>query len=305
MYYFCSMNKRSILNKINILKDALMGNIVKIKVFYDIHIRKAISLSDHSEPSVIISLTSYGCRVRNSVVYTVYSLLKQSLRPACVVLWLDQNEYNNDNLPSDLLFLRSYGLEVRFCKDIRSYTKIIPSLSAFPNKHIITADDDLYYTKSFVREFIDTHHQYPNSIITAWAKLPISKGNGQLASYSEWPELKNVTKDYQYSVLKIMPLGVGGVLYPSNIFDDEVLNESVFSSLCPKADDIWLYLMGLRCGASKRLLVDSQISYYQTDTLRQYLTKDRLTESNRLGGENDSQLKALMEYYSISCKMLV
>ena len=76
-------------------------------------------------------------------------------------------------------------------------------------------------------------------------------------------------------------------------------NEEVFTSLCPKADDIWLYIMGLRCQAVKRMLVDSHISYYHTDLLRQYFTKDRLTATNRFGGENDTQLQALLAHYDM------
>ena len=71
-------------------------------------------------------------------------------------------------------------------------------------------------------------------------------------------------------------------------------------SLCPKADDIWLYIMGLRCHAEKRMLTDSRIAYYHTDLLRQYLTRDRLTATNRFGGENDTQLQALLAHYDLS-----
>jgi hypothetical protein len=76
-------------NKIGILKDALMGNLMKLKVVYDIRLRKAVGLSSRQENSVIVSLTSYGNRVKGSAVYTVYSLLRQRVRPERVVLWLD------------------------------------------------------------------------------------------------------------------------------------------------------------------------------------------------------------------------
>ena len=250
-------------NKLGILKDAFMGNLMKLRVLYDIRLRKSIKLSSHQNNSIILSLTSYGKRVRRSAVYTVYSLLRQTVRPERVVLWLNEEEFNSQNLPDDLRFLCNYGLEVRFGKDIGPYTKIIHSLSAFPDKHIITADDDLYYSKNFVKEFLEAHCQHPQAIITAFAKVPVSE-NCQMATYDAWPEY-----------------------------------EAVFTTLCPKADDIWLYIMGLRSQAEKRILVDSHISYYHTDLLRQYLTKDRLTATNRFGGENDTQLQALIAHYEI------
>jgi len=286
-------------NKIGILKDAFMGNLMKHKVLFDIRLRKAIKLSPQQDNSVILSLTSYGKRVKGSAVFTVYSLLRQTVRPERVVLWLNEDEYNSENLPSDLRFLCNYGLEVRFGKDIGSYTKLIYSLSAFPDKHVITADDDLYYSKNFVKEFVEAHRQHPQAIITGFAKVPVSDNDHQLAPYDAWPEYHHVAANFQYDSQKLFPLGVGGVLYPSHVFDDEVLNEVVFTALCPKADDIWLYIMGLRSQAEKRILTDSRIAYYHTDLLRQYITKDRLTATNRFRGENDTQLQALMEYYKI------
>ena len=276
-----------------------MGNLMKLRVIYDIRLRKAIRLSKKQDTSVVVSLTSYGKRVKGSAVFTVYSLLRQTVRPERVVLWLDEREYNDQNLPGDLRFLCDYGLEVRFDTDIGSYTKIIHSLSTFPDKHIITADDDLYYTQSFVDEFVDAHRQYPKAIITGFARVPVTDDDHQLATYDAWPEYHHVGSNFQYDTARIIPLGFGGVLYPCHVFDDEVKNEAVFTTLCPKADDIWLYVMGLRSQSEKRMLTDSNIAYYHTDLLRQLVTKDRLTATNRFGGENDTQMKALLKHYDI------
>lgn len=286
-------------NKIGILKDAFMGNLMKLRVRYDIRLRRSMSLAARQDREVIVSLTSYGKRVRGSVVYTVHSLLRQTVRPERVVLWLDEEEYGEGNLPADLRFLQQYGLEVRYGKDIGSYTKIIHSLTAFPDKHIITADDDLYYSKHFVEEFTEAHRQHPEAIITGFAKVPLTGSDHRLAPYDEWPEYHHVGADFEYDGQRLFPLGVGGVLYPRRVFDGEVTNEAVFRRLCPKADDIWLYIMGLRCGAEKRILTGSRIAYYHTDLLRQYLTKDRLTATNRFKGENDRQLQALVEHYGV------
>lgn len=289
-------------NKIGILKDVFMGNLMKVKVLYDIRIRKNIALSPIKDDSTIVSLTSYGKRVKGSALYTIYSLLKQNVRPERVVLWLNEEEFNNDNITSDLRFLFDYGLDVRYAKDIRSYTKIIHSLKLFPDKHIITADDDIYYTKNFVEEFVEAHRHHPKAIITGFAKDPTLDTNNQLKTYSDWPEYHHVPASFEYDKNRLVPLGWAGVFYPSHVFDEEVTNEAVFTTLCPKADDIWLYIMGLRSNAEKRILPDSRIAYYHTDLLRQYFTRDRLTATNRFGGENDVQLKALLEHYELSIK---
>lgn len=287
-------------NKIAIVKGVFMGNLMKLKVMYDIRLRKSIRVSHQQDTSVVVSLTSYGSRVRSSVVYTIHSLIRQSIRPERIVLWLDQQTYNDKNLPSQLRLLCNYGLEVRYAKDLRSYTKIIHALTAFPDKHIITVDDDVYYGKTLVEKLIKAHKQHPQAIITSYAKVPTTDRRNQLEPYTKWPEYYHATASWHYDSYRLLPLGVGGVLYPSGVFDKEVKNESVFTRLCPKADDIWLYVMGLRCQAEKRILTDARITYYHTDLLRQCMTRDRLTNANRLGGENDTQLQALLAHYNIT-----
>ena len=127
--------------------------------------------------------------------------------------------------------------------------------------------------------------------------MPVKDSHQRLKPYTEWPEYHHVSDDFEYDSKTLFPLGWSGVLYPAHTFDEEVTNEEVFTRLCPKADDIWLYVMGLRCKAEKRILTHSSIARYHTDLLRQLMTKDRLTATNRLGGENDKQLAAVLEHY--------
>lgn len=217
-------------NKIGIIKDIFMGNLMKLKVIYDICLRKAIDASPQRDTTIIVSLTSYGKRVKGSVIYTIYSLLKQTVQPERIVLWLNEKEYSDKNLPVKLRFLCKYGLEIRYCRDIRSYTKIIHSLSAFPDKHIITADDDIYYTRDFIDEFLKAHQQNPHAIITGIAKMPILKGDEKHPTpYITWPEYHHVSVSFKYDKTKIFPLGIGGVLYPYHI-----ITQTCYDSTLPK-----------------------------------------------------------------------
>lgn len=58
--------------------------------------------------TVTVSLTSYGDRVY-SVCYVIYSILMQSVQPNRIILWLSEQEYNDENLPQSLKDLRSRG----------------------------------------------------------------------------------------------------------------------------------------------------------------------------------------------------
>ena len=138
-------------------------------------------LSEKQDQDIIVTLTSYGKRVKGSAVYTIYSLLKQTVRPNRIVLWLDEKEYRNDNLPNELVFMERFGLEVRFAHDIGPYTKIIHALKAFPDKHLITVDDDIYYSESFIEELKMAHSLHPKAIVSGWAKMPVKDSHQRLA----------------------------------------------------------------------------------------------------------------------------
>ena len=105
-----------------ILWQVLLGNMMKLNVKFDLYIRRKITLSESIAPRVIVSLTSYGSRVTGgSLAYTIYSLLKQDMRAERVILWLSYEEFSDETLPDYLRFFKTYGLEVRYCEDMRSY----------------------------------------------------------------------------------------------------------------------------------------------------------------------------------------
>ena len=106
---------------------------------------------NEDETDVIVSLTSYGKRVTDSVPYAIFSIFTQSVLPNRIVLWLDNDNWNDNNLPYLLKRIQKSGLEIYYCDDIRSYKKLIPALRKFPNNPIITIDDDFYYNKDFIK----------------------------------------------------------------------------------------------------------------------------------------------------------
>ena len=102
------------------------------------------------EQKIIVSLTSYPQRI--DIVYKVIdSLLRQSLKPDVVVLWLARDEFprQEQSLPRELRRYIKFGLTIRWCENLRSYKKLIPSLKAYPSDTIVTADDDILYPENF------------------------------------------------------------------------------------------------------------------------------------------------------------
>lgn len=288
------------MSKIDILKRALTGEFLKFKTrcFWNNSLH---NLKTGKNIPVIVSLTSYGKRVEKIVPYTILSILKQSVRPEKIILWLNKNEWNKTNLPKKIKELMKHGLTVEFCEDIRSYTKIIPALGKYPNSTIVTIDDDLYYSSQMLEELYKAHKTNPENIICLNFCYPSFDGNN-INSYHHWPEYHNLHENSNLSSMLIFPQGFGGVLYPPHSLYKDVTCKEKFLDMAPYADDIWLYIMGIVNKTQKSYVPNTMTKYLYLDLFRQILTKDRLHDINVGEAKNDRQLSNLCEHYNISLK---
>lgn len=212
--------------------------------------------TDDQIDGLVVSLTSYGYRVK-LVHHTILSLLIQTKRAEKVILWLAEDEYSPENIPSSLAALQAYGLEIGYCKDIRSYKKLIPTLKAYPEHTIITVDDDVIYPSDHIEKLYEASKKYPDTVICHLAhRVAFEEGNNErqstanIASYKNWP----TAISNKEPAVDVFPVGMGGVLYPVNCLDEEVLNEEAFTKLCPHADDIWFKLMAHKKGTLSKVL---------------------------------------------------
>lgn len=290
------------MSKIDIIKRAIIGESTKLKskTFWNMELINLRKSSNKIIP-VTISLTSYGERASKVVPYTILSLLKQSFRPQKIILWLDSDNWNENNVPQKLKDLEEFALEIRFCKDLRSYNKLIPTLGLCNAEIIITVDDDIYYSSNFLEEIYTQHLKTPDKIITLNFCYP-KFVNGNVASYREWDEYHFVGLEDKFSPMLIFPQGFGGVLYPPDALHEDVTKEELFLKFAPYADDIWFYIMGILKGTEKQCVVNSKTKYYFLDLFRQIRTRDRLHDLNVGESKNDLQLKALLSHYNLSLK---
>ncbi len=196
----------------------------------------------YCDHDIIVSLTTYGRRI-HSVYMTIESIMEQTMKPNRIILWLDYS-FEGKRLPESINKLRKRGLEVAFCKDVRSYKKLLPALCKFPDDAIITVDDDVLYDVNMLENLIVPYLENPNAIYSNRVHKMIPDGNGKLLPYNNW---EWCTKEHGVSDLYFFT-GVGGVLYPPHSLDEEVKNEAVFMQICPAADDVWFKAMSLKKG---------------------------------------------------------
>ena len=289
------MTPRNIWNKAKIVTNCLYGNIKIFPYFLfgPLGIKPIIS-SRNDSPQLIVSLTSYGRRVKKTVYYTIISILNQSYRPDRIILWLDKS-WNIDNLPPRLKALMQKGLEIKFCNDILSYKKLIPTLNIAQNDIIITIDDDVYYSKNIIKLLYSNYLIHPQGIHCTQALFVEKKDDGTFLPYKTWKRANTYDEKDSY---RLFPIGEGGILYPPASLYKDVIQRDLFQKLCPYADDVWFWFMA-KLNNRQHYLVSNKKMYYSFDALYQFFHKGTaLTHSNKRENRNDIQMMNVLKYYS-------
>lgn len=244
---------------------------------------------------VIVSLTSYPGRIKK-VSLCIQSLLRQSIKPDKVILWLAREQFKNIScVPNKIRSLQKVGLEIRFCDDLKSYKKIIYTGQEYPNDIIVTADDDVIYPEDWLERLLATWKHHQKCVCCYRAHGIKFDDNYQPLPYAQWDGGANGITNPSFFLL---PTGVCGVLYPPDAFKDVKCNISMIKQLCPLSDDMWLKIVTL-----KKKIKDVKVDGYSKDWFAVTNSqKSNLTAINVGGGENDIALKKLIDYYKINFK---
>lgn len=251
---------------------------------------------------IVVSLTSHKRRVLDSAPYAIYSMFTQTVLPNRVVLFINKEHWNNDNLPPIIKRLMLSGLEVEFCEDVRSHTKLIPALQKFPENPIITIDDDIYYNEKTIKELLDAYKLSDGKTVICHQGCYPQKRNGVFLPYSDWETSKYKGRDKTKTSLTVSAYGVSGVIYPPKVFSQEVFNKDVFLKIAPHTDDIWFWIMQYKSGIKVEIVENSSQEENTSVNYAEYINPDgslALYFENCFNGRNDKELKALLEYYGI------
>jgi hypothetical protein len=218
--------------------------------------------------------------------------------PEKIVVYLDEKEWSDANLPTILLQLQVKGVLFRYVEDLKSYKKLIPTLREFSDKPIITVDDDFYYNEKIIEWLMDAYDQSDKkTIIGSWGCMPVVR-NGKYAPYTIWQDCKYGNEKSEYSLF-----AGNGTVYPPHIFDDEICNKEVFIKLCPTADDIWFWVQEKRLGVKTQLIQNAGYGLHvPVNRVFTYNPNQpgTLFYENGVLGKNDEQLKKVIEYYRLS-----
>jgi hypothetical protein len=249
------------------------------------------------EQELVVSLTTIPERI-GKVHLCIESLLRQSIKPDRIVLWLSESAVEGrpavspQLLPWKLRRLEKRGLEIRWCLDIRSFRKIIPTLRLYPGALIVTSDDDVFYPHDWLKELYAAYVREPQFIHCHRAHLMRYADSGSILPYVQWnitaPGLVGPSRD-------LFPTGVGGVLYAPDHLHSDVFNEGVFLELCPTADDVWLKAMSLVKGTACKKVGPDAIAYPEIRIPNNL----ELSHDNVNSNGNDVQISKVAHRYNV------
>ena len=240
---------------------------------------------------VVVSLTSFEPRFK-TLHLVLKSLINQKMKPEKIVLYLDETVEMN-SIPDKIRALEKYGVEIKnSCKDFKGHKKYYYALQDYPDKCVVTVDDDVIYSKNLIKKLYSSYEKFPDCISAMRTHLVTYDDDGNRKFYNEWKW--NYKKILEPS-FKLFPTGVGGVLYPPSIMPEETFNSKVFTDLCLKADDVWLKFNELKNGIDVVRVPSLLPSYYMTDTSR----IGDLKKANVIERRNDLYIHNCEEFFSI------
>jgi len=243
------------------------------------------------EVPLVVSLTSYPERFKDLEI-SIYSVLNQTIKPDKIILWLSDEACSISSLPYEITRYIKNGLEIRFVKDIKSYTKVIYALKEFPKSVIVTADDDVYYPEDWLEKLYHSYAANPEDINVHRAHRVLTE-SGRIMPYEKWD--KHVEEES--ARFDNFLTGVGGVLYPPECFIKEVLREDVFLKQAPYADDVWFWVMALISGRKIRVVKNHINTIICTNIFRNICKKETTLYAKNSKGLNDEQLENLIKLY--------
>lgn len=243
-------------------------------------------------PEIVVSLTTYPARLE-AAAQTLKPLFRQTVVPDVIEIWLAEDEFEGETAESleCLRELVEAGLVVKWCKkSLKPHNKYFWALQQHSDDIVITIDDDIIYPPSLIQHLLEMHYRHPLAVIANRTHIVTGDETSELAPYKSWRFEQ--CENFDCPRHDLIATGVGGVLYPPNVFDAEVFNEDLVRETSVMADDLWLMVHELRLGIPVvNTWVNPGLTYIPGSQ------ESGLYLENLENGRNDTILRCLFDRY--------
>lgn len=192
---------------------------------------------------VVVTMTTHGDRIER-VHVALESIARGAVRPARLVLWLDDPELAAA-LPGTLRRLRRRGLEIRLVDGYRVHTKYYPHLLSgrAGERDLVTSDDDIVYPRTWLQGLLEARARYPRETVLCYRAHRVAIVDGAVAPYTSWRPVADTRAGFD-----VFGTSVSGQLFPSELMEAVAAHGDAFREVAPDADDIWLHVRAVDAG---------------------------------------------------------
>ena len=192
--------------------------------------------------NVFVSVTTTNRRL-GLFFYGLQSLVRQNYEEFKIVINLSKEAYLfDDGIDSIPDWMEGKNVQVNFVENTGSYRKLVPLIENVGEEDIVvTADDDMLYSKQWLSKIVKEAGKYPDSIVCGGARHIKKNIFGRLQNYSSWRH--SVAPE---TAMDLIPLGGFGAAYRKKLVDLNFITDAAFREYAPTADDLWFRIASMR-----------------------------------------------------------
>ena len=241
------------------------------------------------EQQIVVSISSEKKQYKELPV-TIFSLLNQSLKPDKIILWIDKETDDLTTLPYEITRFIKNGLEIRFVKNLKSFTKTIYAFKEFKKSIIVTAEPNIYYRKDWLKRLYYSYVAAPENIHAHIVNKVIIK-DGTILPYHNWN--KKITEEN--AGFDNYMISEGGILYPPQCFNSEAFREDIFLNNVNISDNMWFWFMALVNNKKIRVVKNHYSTILCVNIFKNTHNCNLFTPKHYK--DKDIQIEYLMKYY--------
>lgn len=184
---------------------------------------------------LVVSMTSYPGRIKHAWL-SIESLFRQNDNRFMLVLVLSAQEFPTRKLPMMLRLQQKKGLQVLWVEENnRSFDHLWPAYREFPDKSIISVDDDKHFPPTLT-SILRYHAATRPGVIIGARGWRMRLYSGDIEFGPGWERAGPETPSAEL----FMPPG-NGSLYPPGSLPELAGDTALMRKICPIADDVWFW----------------------------------------------------------------
>ena len=191
---------------------------------------------------ILVSLTSTYERT-DLLRKSLPSLLDQDLVPDDLILNISEKPYLKDSGFSEIpQWLGHLPVTINWVPNTGSYRKLLPVLNKASDEDlVVTADDDVVYSRSWLRRLIECYRRSSIAIVCGRGRKMKKNILGRWHNYRNWPLVTEETVG-----LFIVATGCGGVVYSRKLLDLDFVFDPKYLQIAPLQDDLWFKIASMQ-----------------------------------------------------------